>query len=411
VRPLALWILALLVHGAWALTVPAPVDWDPAYYSAVARHLVAGEGAVTGSVVFLAHLPEALPATADLHWAPLPSRVLVPGVLLWEHGDRLVNACILATWAPLAWALTRALGRPRLALWAGVLAASGLGYARMGASPDSIALAGALGGLALLALLHERPRVLGLALAGLVLTRGDALFVVLGFAVFARRQSLAAMGVPLLVAAAWWWRGHGLEVDRTALLQAGDYGAWLLGEPSRRSVFGGLAGLPTAYGLAFGLTLPLALSGHSPKLRPLWTAGVLLAGGTCLIAPALAESGTLYRSGAILVPGLCAAAVIGIDRLARWRDLHPAFAFGVLGGGVLLTSVGLGARNASLKPSVEVICPAISPDEIVFSDEPLLLELECGATAVRLPPGLSAEKEAELRKRYAIRRVFRVHGS
>ena len=412
-RALSLWLLALVVHGAWSLTVATPVDWDPAYYAAVARHIAAGEGAVTGSVVFLGQLPEALPTAADLHWAPLPSRVLVPGVLLWEHGDRLVNACLIATWAPLAWALARELGgSARVALWAGVLAASGLGYARMGASPDSIALAGALGGVALLALLRERPWILGLALAGLVLTRGDALCFLAGILLLLRGRMVLTLALPAVAIAAWFLRGQALGVEglvesREALMAAGDYGAWLLGEPSERDVLRPLARLPVIYGLAFGLVLPLAAAGWDRRLRPFASGAAGLAIGTSLLVPALAESGTLYRSGAILVPGLCAMAAIGVDRIARWRELHPGFAFGVLGGGALLMSLGLGARNAQLKPSVELLCPALG-DEVVFSDEPLLLELRCDARAVWLPEGLDAEKRERLRKRYAISRVVRV---
>ncbi|HJN73073.1 MAG TPA: hypothetical protein QGF58_03970 [Myxococcota bacterium] len=416
-RALSLWLLAVLVHAAWALTVPTPVDWDPAYYSAVAGHILAGDGAVTGSAVFLSQLPESLPAVADLHWAPLPSRVLLPGLALWTHGDQLVTVCILATWAPLAWAIARELGAgPRTALWAGVMAASGLGYARMGASPDSIALAGALGGVALLALLRDRWGVLALAAVGLVLTRGDGFLVGLVFAAFVRRRSAGVVVAIATVGAlgAWAMRcqafgGSEWVEARQGLMAAADYGAWLRDEPATTTARP-LTRLPMIYGLAFAALVPLlAAVGFRRRAAPLFILALVLPLSTALLAPALAESGTLYRSGAILVSGACALASLGIERLARLRDLDLRFAYGVLGGGVLLTSVALGARNVTLKPSLEVACPEL-PDEVVFSDEPLLLELRCGASAVWLPAGLSTEKREEVRKRYAITRVVRVHG-
>ena len=37
-------VLALAVHGAWALTLPGPVDWDPAAALEAARALVRGVG-------------------------------------------------------------------------------------------------------------------------------------------------------------------------------------------------------------------------------------------------------------------------------------------------------------------------------------------------------------------------------
>lgn len=416
-RALSLWLLAFVIHAAWALTVPTPVDWDPAYYSAVARHIVAGEGAVSGSVVFLGQLPEALPAVADLHWAPLPSRVLVPGLLLADWGDRLVTVCLLATWAPLAWAIARALdASPRVALWAGVLAASGLGFARMGASPDSIALAGALGGAALLALLQERWELLVLACVGLVLTRGDGFVVGLAFAAFARKPSakvLVAVAT-LGTVAAWSLRCQTLGGSewleaRQSLLAAQDYGAWLLDQPATTQAQP-LLRLPVIYGIAFaGLVPLLALAGAHRRALPFAVAAFALPMTTAILAPALAESGTLYRSASILVPGACALAALGIERIATARDLHRGFAFGVIAGGVLLTSIGLGARNAVMKPSIVIECPE-SSDGVVFSDEPLLVEMRCGTPAVWLPDELSTEKRESLRKRYAIERVFRVHG-
>ena len=139
--PLALFLLGLVVHGAWALTVAQPVDWDPAYYRGVAAAIAAGEGAQVGAIWSLAAPPPALPQPADLHWMPGPSRILVPGLLAWPaRGDQAVSVLTAATWGPLAWALAGAVDRRGAAgLAAGALAVAGGAYARFLSTPDSIA--------------------------------------------------------------------------------------------------------------------------------------------------------------------------------------------------------------------------------------------------------------------------------
>ncbi len=216
--PLGLWALGVLVHGAWALTVAGPTDWDPAYYSEVAANLAAGEGAVTRAAWLHAWLPSALPQPADLHWMPLPSRVLVPEALLGGWGQ-VTTVLLGACWAPLAWALARALGAaPGVALLAGVLGASGLGYARFLSTPDSIALYGVVGSVGWLALarsrLSERSLPVWAALAAL--TRGDGFL--LGLAWSGPRRwwaGLAGLGA----FAAWQLRGVAVGGERFLALR------------------------------------------------------------------------------------------------------------------------------------------------------------------------------------------------
>jgi hypothetical protein len=173
--PLGLALLGLLWHGLWATTVPGPLDWDPAYYRDVAQHILAGEGAVSGAAWQAALTAGPLPVPADLHWMPLPSRVLLPGLALWPaRGDQLTTALLAAAWAPLAWALARALGlRPAAAALAGLWAATGLGWVRFLSTPDVFALYGVIGAVGWLAVLRGATGWAAASAVAAALSRGD----------------------------------------------------------------------------------------------------------------------------------------------------------------------------------------------------------------------------------------------
>ena len=410
-RPLVLWLIALALHAAWATTLSVPVDWDPAYYASVAQHIVAGDGAVTGSLVFLGELPQALPMAADQHWSPLPSRVLVPGVWLWPSGGaQAVTVMLAAAWAPLAWALARPHGE-RVALWAGALAATGAGYARMISTPDSIALAGVLGGLAFLALQRERWVLLALALSALVLTRGDGLVAAVALGVAARdRRALPAVALAGLTWGAWKW-GHPGD---PGLYSATHYAEWVLGhEPTGSRVTASLVALKeggVAYLIAGAGLLPAAALAGAWMRRDLpfaaTTAALLLA--AALLAPALAESGTLYRSGAVVAVAGCALAAHGIDRLSRWgvsaRGYPTWLIPGLLIGGGVICSLGLGGLNARLMPASAPDCSVVQ-DDVVFATRPLILEATCGGRAVLFARGSDDDRIAALAERFGITRV------
>ena len=142
-------LLSALWHAAWAGAAPIAEYADAFYYEAVARAIVSGEGAQTGALWNLQHLPPSLPHAADLHWMPLPSRWLVPFVALWPDGGAFVASVLAAClWAPSAYAMAQALGSDRSgALLAGGFALLAGEAVRDVSMPDSFALAGALGAL------------------------------------------------------------------------------------------------------------------------------------------------------------------------------------------------------------------------------------------------------------------------
>ncbi|MFT5582670.1 MAG: hypothetical protein ACI9VR_000246 [Cognaticolwellia sp.] len=417
--PWLLFALGLLVHGLWALSIPVPVDWDPAYYREVAGNIVAGEGAVT-HVSLLWGLSElGLPHVADLHWSPVPSRILVPGLWLWPaHGDQLITVLLAALWAPLAWVLSRNLNpeSPKAALWAGLMASTGLGAARFLSTPDSIAIAGVLGGGLFLALLQERWSVAALLLAAFALCRGEG-FLLSGLIslvlLFHRR-----LGPALLLGAsgplAWglWqlrsWRAGGqawLTLRQQVTVQL-DYGAWVRGEPGvawvgeRVSfVLQALPGAAFAVLLASAIFLiPLALfrkRGQLPAAQALWLGLALLPPAVLVLAPAVAASGSVFRSVAVFLPMLAALAGGGLERAAtlgtQLRGYPKAFVVGLALLGVGLISVGVGWGTLQAKPSRAVICPQ-GPGPYLASD-PLSLSDRCAVEAHLLPRGVN-EQEA-----------------
>ncbi len=427
-RPLALAALALLIHGLWALTVTVPVDWDPAYYGSVAAHIASGEGAVSGSVLFLGALPSELPWPADAHWMPLPSRVLVPFVHLWPaHGDQAVTVILGALWAPLAYQLTRELkGSERAATWAGLLAAMAGGYSRFLSTPDSIALYGVMAGLTLLALLRERPGLLALTAALAALTRGDGMLLapLLALPWLLRRRwfALASVAGPCAWLA-WKVRNAALELPVASPWSTLDYHRFVLGEAPAvglgdRAAFL-LQELPQAGLVALlmgGFLLPWpALVGvwgrrREPLVQGLMVYAVALPLAALTLAPALGASGTVFRSGSALFVPACALAALGLEQASAWavreREYPPWLLPGLLLGGFALASLGLGGFNAKLRPSIAPDCTRLPPDQVVFSSDPPLLERACGVRAVMLPTGLDRERALDLAARYRIERAW-----
>lgn len=123
-------ILGALARGYWLVTEPAHWDIDSAYYELVARRIVAGEGATLNAVWSLYGMPEQLPYAADTYWMPLPSRLLVPALLVSPQWG---PAALIALVGGVTAALTAQAARDRFALapaaaWvAGLMVASG-GY-------------------------------------------------------------------------------------------------------------------------------------------------------------------------------------------------------------------------------------------------------------------------------------------
>lgn len=409
-----LFAAAVVVHGLLALTVVTPVDWDPAYYRQVALNIARGDGAVTQSLLFYGYIPEALPFAADLHWMPLPSRVLVPGLMVWEHGDQLVTVLLAATWGPLAWSLGRELGGDGLT--AGALAVFGGGYARFLSTPDSIALYGCLAGVALVLLARDRLLTAAVVLSAAALTRGDGVLLgpCLAAPLVLRRnpRALMLLVAPLATWAAWTVRcdivgGVGWSLSRELMASTLHYPDFVLG----------IAGAPSVGGRALHAVLELpgtakvALVASAGLLpwpacwalfrAPAWARGlaiyaVVMPLAALLLAPAVAESGTVFRSGSALFVGGCALAGVGFDRMCTWRGyprVLPVLAFAV-------SSLALAGFNTHLVPSVAMDCPeGVSP---VFATRPLL----CDRPALLLPAGLPPQRIHELSNRFGIEHAW-----
>lgn len=433
-RNLTLALLGLLVHSLWALTIAVPVDWDPRYYGAVARHIAAGEGAITAAIWNLTYLPEALPFPADIHWMPLPSRVLVPGVWLWPaHGDQATTVLLAALWAPLAASLARRLyDREDLAWAAGLCAIAGGAYARFLSTPDSIALYGLIGGLSWWAMDRERPWTLVLLAFAAGLCRGDG--ALLGLCLAAGWRSgrpllRLALGAAGLAANGLWllrnlWRfGDAALAARAAATGALDYTAFARGEvlpPSLAergaALLTGLPGLALLAALigVFVLPWPALWGAWRARERPwvraaalygLWMPLALLFG-----APAVGGSGSVFRSAAALFPAMCVLAVGGLDALgalgAARRGYPRALVLALGVGAFCLSSAAVGLRNWQLRPQAPDPCPELAtlePGMVVFAADPLAVESRCGRPAVLLPRGLSPERAAALAARYDIR--------
>lgn len=423
---LALFALGVLVHALWAITIPVPMDWDPAYYRSIARHIAAGDGAVSEALWSLAWRPPELPMPADLYWMPVPSRVLVPFVLLWRsHGDQLATVLLAATWGPIAYLAARRHGAT-VALFAGILAASGGTFARFLSTPDSVAVYGAVAGTAWLAAEGGRSILAIGAVMVAALTRNDG-FLLAPFVAFLlpdRRAGLAALVAGLGTTAAWHARNASiigpsyasmraaaatsLDVEHLSGLTTGVMAAPSLGE---RLDFVVQQALPAVL-IVWILVLPamwfLARDQLSRTAAAFAVVHPLLA---LVLAPGVAASGSLFRSAAAVFPVLCATSAAALVSVGRWtaerRGYPPWMAPSVI---VMLQGIfwlGLPALAATgMKPalpprSCDVLdIPASEP---VFSPHPLLVEAWCGRPSVLLLDGMDPAQVASDAEAYRVR--------
>lgn len=419
-----LFVLALAWHVAWASTLPLPVDWDPQYYRAVAQHIAAGEGATTGAVWSWMLAPASLPFPADLHWMPGPSRVLVPGLWLWPaHGDQAVTVLLAALLAPLAWALGRRLDHDS-ALTAGLAAAGGWFWVRYLSTPDSLALYGAVAGLAFWALATKRLGWTTALSAAAALVRSDGFLLGPCLALGARgpwRWALLVAGP--LMQGLWslrnrWVFGADALTARLVSLNAGRYDDLLLGHTDplplaeRLGLF--LGEIPVAYGFFWLALLPLPAlveawwRRDTPWVRSVLAYAVLLPTVSHLLAPAVASSGTLFRSGAALAAPAMALWAAGVWRLGRYsharRDYPRAFLPVTLLVGLLSATGVLAWLRVGMDPDPTADCAAVADvpaDAVLFASDPLALEA-CGRRSVLLPRDTTAEDLAVWQQRYDI---------
>ncbi len=378
---------AVLTWAAGAL-VTFPLTEGSAYYVTVARNLVEGHGLVIDAMWSYATPPLVLPRPAFELWQPLASLVMaVPMAVLGSSfaTAQLAYALLAAVLVALVWLLARRaaaqlalpLSRARwVALGAGLLTVLSGPLLLSVAAPDSTLPFAVLAVAACLAMPHaargnHRASVaLGLVLGFAYLTRMEAIYLGLTFALFValagvdlrtwltRVAAVAVIGA--LVVLPWWLRD--MSVFGTPFpTQIGD-NLWLT---SNEQIFGyathpsfagfaaqGIGGIvgnianAVGYQLIDTLLVPggVAIAGGLlTVLIGCWVArhrsgprrlagsalGALLVAGsitfviTAVFFPVATLWGTFSHAAGPLLVGLSVAAVLGLDeaveRVGRWR--------------------------------------------------------------------------------------------
>jgi hypothetical protein len=345
---------------------------------------------------------------------PLPSRLLVPGLWAWPaHGDQLVTVLLAALWGPLAALLAGRLGAARReVVLAGLFGVLGGGYVRFLSTPDSIALYGVLGGLAWLAADRSQGVLTAGLAAALALTRGDGFLLApcLGLVLLLRGRRGHALLTALAGPGAWaLWQLRGLAAGgpgvvemRREMSKAVHMDEVLTGTikgaaaAERLGVVVQELGEAVQTALLVGIVvLPLfALGGALLHRQRALVKGVvgyalLMPVLTLLLAPAIAASGTPFRSGAALYLPAAALAAVAAGALGRLGQERRGYPRGMVEGLVFIThlvgTLGLGLGLARARPGPLVDCGALEQvphDQAVFTGRPLELRGACGHRAV-----------------------------
>jgi len=453
--------IALLVRWVMASRVVFPVPEDTAYYVDVARNLVNGRGLLTDSLWSFQTPPLVVPREAFEVWLPLPTfAAAVPMVILGAtFAAAQVSSVLIGSLVPvLAWRLAADVAEERglpqgrawtLAVGTGVTAAVSLPLILHSSLPDStmpfaaltlascllmnrIRLGGAVGRpTGLLVLLGV---VLGLA----ALTRNEAAWLALGWAVLAwwlpipRRERLILVAIPgtiaLAIFAPWMirdWLVFGSPLPGQALTNAlsisgTDIFAWSDPPTLSRYLDLGVGRLiemrltgiehnlvdvllvPGAPLSVIGLVaLPLMV--RIRALQPLVVVSVAIFLVTSLVFPVATTWGTfLHAAGAVHVL-LVISALLALDRLivevGRRRGwtrpvawLAPALTVSgaLLFSAVILPSFGSGSVQTERQFASIVRrmgADGLDPRSIgpVITDAPIWLTYAGGGTAVELP--------------------------
>jgi hypothetical protein len=164
-----------------------------------------------------------------------------------------------------------------------------------------------------------------------------------------------------------------------------------------------------------GLVLPLALLGAWWARARGWVVGwglylALMPPVVLLAAPAVAASGTVFRSGAALFPAACALAAFAVTRLgalaAARRGYPPRLLPALAAAGVVAGSAGSGFISWRARPAPPLDCASLAPlppGEVIFAGDPLDAWSRCGRPAVGLPVGITPERLRVLSERFQIR--------
>ncbi|MCB9684402.1 MAG: hypothetical protein H6738_05655 [Alphaproteobacteria bacterium] len=423
----AWWALALVFHLVYGAFVLPANDWDPAYYRSVAAHVVNGDGAVDGALWNLLWLPPELPMVANLHWMPLPSLILVPGMWLFPRGDLLVTSALAACWAPMAWRFAELFGLDLVRRrWAALLGLTGLVNMSWCSTADSYALYGTLGGLAVLAAARERAGGCALLAAVAALTRNDGFLF--AFALALAFRGLPALGVAAsgpLAAAAWHLRNAwivGPDYARMRALTADvvdveNLSDLVLANATPLSLLDRLSflvhALPQLAIIWIAATPACALWWFGRRerwMRSVWAYYLLMPLVVVFLAPGVGLSGSVARSSCALVAVVAAATVGGISALAAWghrvRDLHPAFVATMASLVSLTVPLGFGLLGLFATPLLSAdTCDVLAPvpeGAPVFSTYPLLMEEVCGRSGVVVLRDMDPAVAQDLARRYDV---------
>jgi len=457
-----IFVLALVARGAAASLVVYPVPEDTAYYVDVARNLLAGHGLITDSLWSYQTPPLEVPRAAFEVWLPLPTfAAALPMLVLGStFAAAQVSSVLIGALVPvLAWRLAADVaeegrlpqGRARtLALGTGITAAVSLPLLLHSTLPDSTMPFAALTLAACLLMNRIRsgaggaPRptqllvLLGVVLGVAALTRNEAAWLALGWAILAwrlpaaRRERIVLIAIPGLVALAifspWMvrdWLAFGSPLPGQALtnalsLDGTDIFAWQDPPTLARYLAAGPSSLVAMRLTGIGHNLfdvlllpgaPLSVIGliglpwliRIRSLRPLVVVSATIFLVTSLLFPVSTTWGTfLHAAGAVHVL-LIISALLALDRLIvavgrrrGWTRPVAWLAPAMTASGALLFSVVLmssfGNGTVRAERQLAAIVGGMAADGFdprtsgpIITDASIWLPYAGGGTALALP--------------------------
>lgn len=461
---IGLFAIALLVRAVVAAQIVFPKPEDTAYYVDVARNLIGGHGLVADAMWSYQTPPLQFPRPAFEVWLPLPTFLAaIPMALLGTtFGAAQVSSVLVGSLVPvLAWRLAadvaaeRGLtpGRARtLAVGTGLTTAVYLPLLLHSALPDSTMPFAVLALAACLlmsriareprGLRAQDPRVIGLGLLiGLAaLTRNEAIWLGLAWAVMAwlipeatvgaRVRVVAAAGVvALLVFTPWMvrdWLVFGSPLPGQAAANAlsvtgFDIFAWhdpptlaryLAVGPARllemrvEGISHNLFGVLLLPGVPFSVVGLIALpwQARGAALRPVLLVAGFTFAVTSLAFPVATTWGTFLHAAGPVHVLLVIAALLGLDALiarvgvyrgwtrpVAWLGATLGVAGSLLFSAVLLPTFGTGSRDTAAqyeelgRRMAAAGIPFASLDGPVISNFPIWLSESQGVPALALP--------------------------